>query len=88
MVLFLGADFTAAKGISVLIKEFTQRKQPLYFLKPREEVISVFKGAALEDFRYINSTEELEVPEGKILNLWVYKPVFIFLTFCFVFFLI
>lgn len=55
-----GADFTAAKGISGLIKEFTQRKQPLYFLNARDEIMAVFKGAALEDFHYITSVEEIE----------------------------
>lgn len=56
----LGADFTAAKGISSLMKEFTQRKQPLYFLNPREEILTVFKGAVLEDFYLIKSVDEIE----------------------------
>ncbi|KAJ8959235.1 hypothetical protein NQ318_022498 [Aromia moschata] len=57
----LGADFTAAKGILALINEFMMRKQPLYFLNPREEVISVFQGVMMDDFKYFNSREELEL---------------------------
>lgn len=56
----LGADFTAAKGISALIDEFVQRKQPLYFINTKDEVLSVFKGAAVEDIIYFRSIEELE----------------------------
>ncbi|KAF5289787.1 hypothetical protein FQA39_LY03704 [Lamprigera yunnana] len=56
----LGADFTAAKGIASLIKEFILRKQPLYFLNPCEEVIAVLQGAVSEDFHYFISTTELE----------------------------
>lgn len=56
----LGADFTAAKGIAALIDEFLSRKQPLYFLNPREDVITVFKGAVSEDFQYFTSDEEMD----------------------------
>ncbi|XP_019869621.2 sodium-independent sulfate anion transporter-like [Aethina tumida] len=56
----LGADFTAAKGISALINEFLIRKQPLYFLNTRAEVISVFQGVLTEDFKHFGRPEELE----------------------------
>lgn len=56
----LGADFTAAKGISALIEEFTGRKQPLYFVNACDEVLSVFKGAVAEDLTCFRSAEELE----------------------------
>ncbi|KAG5888759.1 hypothetical protein JTB14_021504 [Gonioctena quinquepunctata] len=56
----LGADFTAAKGISSLISEFMMRKQPLYFLNARKEVVSIFQEIIREDFKYFNSKEELE----------------------------
>ncbi|KAJ8978072.1 hypothetical protein NQ317_000630 [Molorchus minor] len=36
------------------------RKQPLYFVNPRKEVISVFKGVMNDDFKYFNTKEELE----------------------------
>lgn len=56
----LGADFTAAKGISALINEFMLRKQPLYFYNLREEVVHVFKGAILDKIDYLRTAEELD----------------------------
>ncbi|XP_044758384.1 sodium-independent sulfate anion transporter-like isoform X2 [Coccinella septempunctata] len=56
----LGADFTAAKGISALIDEFSIRKQPLYFFNTREDVVTVFQGVLEEDFKYFKTMEELE----------------------------
>ncbi|XP_018570602.1 sodium-independent sulfate anion transporter [Anoplophora glabripennis] len=56
----LGADFTAAKGILALINEFTMRKQPLYFLNARKEVVSIFEGVMQGDFKYFKTNEELE----------------------------
>ncbi|CAH0563575.1 unnamed protein product [Brassicogethes aeneus] len=58
----LGADFTAAKGISALIRDFSLRKQPLYFLNTRQEVLAVFQGVLTEDFKlkHFGSKEELE----------------------------
>lgn len=62
----LGADFTAAKGISALINEFLLKGQGLYFLHTKEEVVSVFRGVFDEDFKYFNSKEDLElILEGK-----------------------
>ncbi|XP_012273496.1 sodium-independent sulfate anion transporter [Orussus abietinus] len=55
----LGADFTAAKGISALISEFKNRKQGLYFYNPRSDVVAVMKGACGEDFQYVSTQEEL-----------------------------
>ncbi|XP_035729143.1 sodium-independent sulfate anion transporter-like isoform X2 [Vespa mandarinia] len=55
----LGADFTAAKGIATLISEFNNRKQSLYFLNPRSDVVAVLKGACGEEFRYVSTQEEL-----------------------------
>ncbi|KAL3272434.1 hypothetical protein HHI36_013915 [Cryptolaemus montrouzieri] len=57
----LGADFTAAKGISALIDEFSIRKQPLYFFNTREDVVSVFQGVLDEDFKYFKTIEQLEI---------------------------
>ncbi|XP_045476525.1 sodium-independent sulfate anion transporter-like [Harmonia axyridis] len=56
----LGADFTAAKGISALIDEFSIRKQPLYFFNTREDVVTVFQGVLEEDFKYFKTMEQLE----------------------------
>ncbi|XP_076275104.1 sodium-independent sulfate anion transporter-like isoform X1 [Rhynchophorus ferrugineus] len=56
----LGADFTAAKGIAALINEFSSRKQPLYFLNARMEVVSVFRGVMSDDFVNFNCKTKLE----------------------------
>lgn len=48
------------------MKEFSQRKQPLYFLNAREEIITVFEGAVLEDLHYIKSVDDIdEIDYGK-----------------------
>ncbi|KAL1497197.1 hypothetical protein ABEB36_008194 [Hypothenemus hampei] len=62
----LGADFTAAKGIAALINEFSSRKQPLYFLNARLEVVSVFQGVLSDDFVNFNCKTKLEstIEEG------------------------
>lgn len=57
---YLGADFTAAKGIAALITEFSLRKQPLYFTNVRKDVIYVFTGVMQDDFKYFNSKEDLD----------------------------
>lgn len=66
----LGADFTAAKGIAALISEFSSRKQPLYFLNARLEVVSVFQGVMSDDFVYFNCKKKLEdtIEEGAIIS--------------------
>ncbi|CAG9767312.1 unnamed protein product [Ceutorhynchus assimilis] len=65
----LGADFTAAKGIAALINEFSTRRQPLYFLNARLEVVAVFQGVMSEDFVYFNCKTKLEhmIEEGAII---------------------
>ncbi|XP_066250801.1 sodium-independent sulfate anion transporter-like [Euwallacea similis] len=66
----LGADFTAAKGIAALISEFSTRKQPLYFLNPRLEVVSVFRGVLSENFVFFNCKNKLEnTIEEESLNM-------------------
>ncbi|ERL91290.1 hypothetical protein D910_08623 [Dendroctonus ponderosae] len=56
----LGADFTAAKGISTLVKEFAARKQPLYFVNARLDVVTVFQGVISEDFVHFSSKTNME----------------------------
>ncbi|XP_071051901.1 sodium-independent sulfate anion transporter-like [Onthophagus taurus] len=53
-------DFTAAKGIANLIKEFSLRNQRILFLNPSEEFILVYRGVIHKDFQYISSNEELQ----------------------------
>ncbi|RZF31960.1 hypothetical protein LSTR_LSTR012430 [Laodelphax striatellus] len=55
----LGADFTAAKGIAALIKDFNQRKQPIYFYNPKPSVVAVLKGVCLDYFIHLQTREEL-----------------------------
>ncbi|EEB10996.1 sulfate transporter, putative [Pediculus humanus corporis] len=56
----LGADFTAAKGIAALIDDFKKRKQSIYFYQPCATVVSVFKGANIEEFVHVCNQEELD----------------------------
>lgn len=72
-MVFSGADFTAAKGISALIDEFSIRKQPLYFFNTREDVVTVFQGVLDEDFKYFKTMEELELSlKGWVTNIEIY----------------
>lgn len=72
-MVFSGADFTAAKGISALIDEFSIRKQPLYFFNTREDVVTVFQGVLDEDFKYFKTMEALELSlKGWVTNIEIY----------------
>lgn len=64
----LGADFTAAKGISALINEFTYRKQPLFFLHAKREVISIFEGIIGTDFQHIDCVDDMDQIVKETLN--------------------
>uniref|UniRef100_A0A8D8SWT0 Sodium-independent sulfate anion transporter n=1 Tax=Cacopsylla melanoneura TaxID=428564 RepID=A0A8D8SWT0_9HEMI len=55
----LGADFTAAKGVSALILDFSKRGQGLFFYNPRPTVVSVLRGVCSDDFVYVSSETEL-----------------------------
>lgn len=41
-----GADFTAAKIVSQLVKDFDQRSQKLLFFNLRQSVVHVFEGVS------------------------------------------
>lgn len=43
-----GADFTAAKVVETLVKDFNARKQPLLFFNLKPSVVGVFEGVSLE----------------------------------------
>lgn len=77
----LGADFTAAKGILALINEFTMRKQPLYFLNARKEVLSIFQGVMQGDFKYFKTNEELESQLEGETSLRFIKSIKLFYVF-------
>lgn len=42
-----GADFTAAKVVETLVKDFNMRKQPLLFFNLKPSVCNVFEGLDL-----------------------------------------
>lgn len=52
--------FLVFQGIAALIEDFKKRKQPIYFYQPCSSVISIFKGAMLEDFVYVCNSRELD----------------------------
>lgn len=54
-----GADFTAAKVVETLLKDFNQRKQPLLFFNLKPSVCSVFEGVSL-DYKLYYDFEALE----------------------------
>jgi sodium-independent sulfate anion transporter 11 len=53
-----GADFTAAKVIESLTKDFAARGQPLFFYNLKPSVFAVFEGVAPKDF-IVYYTEEV-----------------------------
>lgn len=54
-----GADFTAAKVVETLLKDFNKRKQPLLFFNLKPSVCSVFEGVSL-DYKLYYDYEALE----------------------------
>lgn len=54
-----GADFTAAKVVETLVKDFNLRKQPLIFFNLKPSVCNVFEGVDL-DFKLYYDYQALE----------------------------
>lgn len=54
-----GADFTAAKVVETLLKDFNKRKQMLMFFNLKPSVCSVFEGVSL-DYKLYYDFEALE----------------------------
>lgn len=54
-----GADYTAAKVVETLLKDFHKRKQPLLFFNLKPSVCSVFEGVSL-DYKLYYDFETLE----------------------------
>lgn len=54
-----GADFTAAKVVETLLKDFNKRKQPLLFFNLKPSVCAVFEGVSL-DYKLYYEFEALE----------------------------
>ncbi|XP_070497837.1 sodium-independent sulfate anion transporter-like [Chironomus tepperi] len=55
-----GADFTAAKVVETLVKDFNMRRQPILFFNLKPSVCGVFEGVSL-DFKLYYDYEALEV---------------------------
>lgn len=54
-----GADFTAAKVVETLLKDFNARRQPLIFFNLKPSVVGVFEGVSL-DYKLYYDFEALE----------------------------
>jgi sodium-independent sulfate anion transporter 11 len=54
-----GADFTAAKVVETLVKDFNLRKQPIIFFNLKPSVCNVFEGVDL-DFKLYYDYQALE----------------------------
>ncbi|XP_066259339.1 sodium-independent sulfate anion transporter-like [Euwallacea similis] len=68
------ADYTAAKGMKLLIKDFANRNQPIIFMNLKSSVISTFKGVNPKSFVYCETYDELNenlksLSETKIATL-------------------
>lgn len=55
-----GADYTAAKVIESLTKDFALRGQPLFFYNLKPSVYAVFEGVAPQDFVVYYTQEGLD----------------------------
>ncbi|ERL95346.1 hypothetical protein D910_12611 [Dendroctonus ponderosae] len=53
------ADYTAAKGMKLLISDFANRNQPIVFMNLKKSVITTFKGVNPESFVYCQTFDEL-----------------------------
>ncbi|KAL1495007.1 hypothetical protein ABEB36_010498 [Hypothenemus hampei] len=53
------ADYTAAKGMKLLIKDFANRNQPIIFMNLKKSVVTTFKGVNPKSFIYCESYDEL-----------------------------
>ncbi|KAL1116100.1 hypothetical protein AAG570_005595 [Ranatra chinensis] len=54
-----GADFTAAKGVKLLIEDFVKRDQPLLFYNLKPSVVEVFQGVQPVSFQHCSTETQL-----------------------------
>ncbi|KAL0278539.1 UNVERIFIED_CONTAM: hypothetical protein PYX00_000337 [Menopon gallinae] len=54
-----GVDFTAARGIKLLIDDFMNRKQPILFYNLKPSIVEIFQGVQPKEFKYCNNESEL-----------------------------
>lgn len=63
-----GADFTAAKIISQLIKDFEKRSQKLLFFNLKPSVVQVFEGVSPDLANFYDIKElEMELAMSKVV---------------------
>lgn len=55
-----GADYTAATAIDSLVKDFTERGQPLFFFNAKPSVCAVFEGLSSAQFIVYYREEALD----------------------------
>ncbi|XP_066903372.1 sodium-independent sulfate anion transporter [Halyomorpha halys] len=55
-----GADFTAAKVVEVLTKDFSRRRQPLFFFNLKSSIVSIFEGVQPKDFVVYYNENDLD----------------------------
>jgi len=60
-------DFTAAEGFKSMLKDFSLRSQPVYWLTPNEEVARIIKVIVGAGFQEIDSITQLTQPEVEVL---------------------
>jgi len=60
-------DFTAAEGFKAMLKDFSLRSQPVYWLTPNTEVARIIKVIVGATFKEIDSVAQIAQPEVEVL---------------------
>merc|ERR1719500_556242 len=60
-------DFTAAEGFKAMLKDFSLRSQPVYWLTPNAEVARIIKVIVGATFKEIDSVAQICQPEVEVL---------------------
>merc|ERR1712066_374367 len=60
-------DFTAAEGFKAMLKDFSLRSQPVYWLTPNAEVARIIKVIVGTTFKEIDSVAQIAQPEVEVL---------------------
>merc|ERR1712001_418112 len=60
-------DFTAAEGFKAMLKDFSLRSQPVYWLTPDPEVARIIKVIVGATFKEIDSLAQITQPEVEVL---------------------
>ncbi|XP_076275258.1 sodium-independent sulfate anion transporter-like isoform X1 [Rhynchophorus ferrugineus] len=56
-----GADYTAAQGMKLLMRDFKNRNQPIIFIHLKKSVVNTFKGVNPKSFTYCQTFNELNI---------------------------